>query len=122
MATTVLRHRATTDRPLTITLGIAVVVLNAIGSVATLPWVPDEAPTPVIAISTVISLALVGVSYWLWRSLRWAWWVIFVVMLISGLLALPGLGAAPFLAGLGVALSLAVCGLLLTPSARRSLH
>ena len=122
MATTVLSGRATTDRPLTITLAIAVVVLNAIGSIVTLPWVPDEAPTAVIVISTVISLALVGVSYWLWQSRRWAWWTVFVVMLVSGLLALPGLGVAPFLAGIGVALSVAVCGLLLTPSARHSLN
>ncbi len=122
MATTVLSGRATIERPLTITLAIAVVVLNAIGSVVTLPWVPDEAPTEVIVVSTIISLALVGVSYWLWQARRWAWWAVFVVMLISGLLALPGLGVAPVLAGIGVGLSVIVCGLLLTPSARHFVH
>jgi hypothetical protein len=106
---------------------VALTVLGAIGSLATLPFMPDEAPDAIIPISIALAVvSLIGACY-LWQGLRWAAILLFVVTAFNGVSSAPGVFEADetynkILAGVGVVLAVIVCVLLVRRSTRAALR
>jgi hypothetical protein len=102
-------------------------VLGAIGSLATLPLIPDEAPDAIVPISIAIAVvSLLGALY-LWQGRRWAAILLFVVTAFNGLSSAPGVFEADeaynkVLAAIGVVLTIVVCALILQRSTRAALR
>ena len=80
------------QRPVTVTAAVAACVLNALGNLATV-----RAPLPlmVTGLSVVAAVAGVAGAVGLWRLRGWGAIVSALVLVVSILLAAPGLPLAP---------------------------
>jgi hypothetical protein len=114
-------------RPGTLVSAVVLAVLGAIGSLVTLPLMPDEAPEAIIPISIALAIVSLLGAWFLWQGLRWAAILLFVVTAFNGLSSAPGVLEADetynkVLAGVGVLLAVVVCALLVRRSTRAALR
>lgn len=108
--------------PATLVASIAIVVVNSIGNAAT---ILGPVPRPVAYAS--VALALVGLAgaFGLWQLKRWGAFTTAGALVVTAVLAAPGIGfasAAPLqvIATVTVLLDLAGLALLFKPASRRA--
>ena len=127
MSAVVQPSRAARTRPGTLVAAVVLTVLGAIGSLATLPLMPDDAPAAIIPISIAVAAVSLLAAWYVWQGWRWAAILLFVVTLLSGLSATPGIAEASdtlnkIFAFVGVVQAVAVCVLLVLRSTRAALR
>jgi hypothetical protein len=111
-------------RPLTVTIAAVLCALNSLANMV--PFgAGGDIPIFVVYASVVLgAIGLVGV-FGLWRMRRWGALLSAAVLVLTALLAAPGILFAPslvlnLLASAGVLLSIVVLALIFLPSSRRA--
>ncbi len=124
-ATTI--HAGAVRRPVPLVAAVVLTLLAAVVMLATLPVIPDDAPDAIAPISIVAAILLFVGALGLWQGLRWAAILTFVVTILNGLSAAPGIVFAEdakiqVFAALSVVQAVAVCWLLLRKTTRAALR
>ncbi len=127
MTTATFPSRAPSARPWALNAAIALTVVNAIGSVAILPFITDDIPGAAIVLSIAFAVvALIG-AWGMWNSWKWAAILVFVITALNGLFSIPGIFAGPDAVVkvsciIGVPIFVATCVLIAKKQTRAALH
>ena len=127
MTTATFPTRAPSARPTTLNAAIVLTIVNAIGSVALLPFITDDIPGAAIVLSVAFTVAALLGAWGMWNSWKWAAIFVFVITALNGLLSVPGIFAGPDLAvkiscAIGVPIFIATCVLIVLKQTRAALH
>jgi hypothetical protein len=120
-------HAGVPERPVGIVAAVALTVIAAVFTLATIPLTPDDAPAAIVPLSIAYGVIALGGAWGLWHGSKWAAVVVFAVTLLNGLAAAPGIVFAgnigiQVLCAIGVLQTIAVCWLLLLDSTRSALR
>ena len=105
-------------RPWPLVWAVVLTVLTAIFSFATLPLIPDDAPSFVLPAVIGITIVSLIASWGLWQYSKWAAIVLFAITVLNGLAAAPGVfvddvsAAFRVLSAVGLVEAVVVCWLL----------
>ena len=127
MTTATFPSRAPSARPTTLNAAIVLTVINAVGSVAILPFIADDTPGVAIVLSIAFAVvALIG-AWGMWNCWKWAAIFVFAITAINGLLSIPGIFAGPdttvkVSCAIGVPIFIATCVLIVMKQTRAALH
>lgn len=121
------QSRPSAERPLTLVGAVALSVLTVVATFATLPLIPDDAPSFVLPLVIGLAVVTAAAAWFLWQCRTWAAIVIFVISAFNILTSLPAPFAdegAAFIAVniTGIVISAITCWLLLTRSTRGALR
>ena len=79
------------ERPGSLVLAVALIVIGAVVNVVTIPLIPSDERAWVGTISAIIAALWLAGAWGLWQGWRWLIIPLFVLTAISGLLAAPGI-------------------------------
>lgn len=115
-------------RPPALVAAVALTLLGVVGGFATLPLIPDDAPSFVLPLVIGVSLVTVLAAWGLWQCAKWGAVLVFVISAFNGLTGLPGIFADDLSTAfrvmnvVGIAVAVAICWLLLLRQTRQVLH
>ncbi|MGE3075426.1 MAG: hypothetical protein AB7N24_16845 [Dehalococcoidia bacterium] len=127
MTTATFPSRAPSARPATLNAAIVFTIINAIGSVALLPWALDDIPGVAVVLSIAFTVVVLLGAWGMWKGLKWAAIGVFVLTALNGVLSIPGIFAGPDLAvkvscAVGVPIFIVTCVLIAMKQTRAALH
>ena len=114
-------------RPASLVAAVALIVIGAIASAATMPLVNEDDFMTILVVGSTLSVVWLAAAWGTWQRIRWAAILAFGVGVISALLALPGIPFAEdtvgrVLSAVGLVHAVAICWLLAMKSTRAALR
>jgi hypothetical protein len=79
------------EQPGTLVAAVVLIVIGAIGNVASIPLAPEDDRAWIGSVSVIIAALWLAGAWGLWQGWKWVLIPVFVLTAISGLLAAPGI-------------------------------
>lgn len=115
------------EKPWTLTAAAVLSVINAVGSIAPLPFISGDVPAAAFVLSIAFGVVVLAGVWGMWGGLKWAAIVVFIVTGLNALASIPGMFEGPtatirVLTAVGTPLLVATCILIAVRPTRRALH